>query len=200
MATPIVSGAAAWVWTARPDLDNTQLFEIMRRSATDVPPTGRDDASGYGLLDVPAALAYPAPPRDPLEPNDDLDFVRPGSGFFSGLGPLTTRSSQGATITARLDRFEDPRDVYRIFLPARKAVRVTATSKANVELRVWGPGTVTVADENSGPTLLGRDVRTGVGRKHVLVEPAQTGRWAYVEVTLGGHRGVAAAYSLTVRS
>ena len=33
-STPIVSGAAAWVWTLRPDLDNTQLFEVMRRSAT----------------------------------------------------------------------------------------------------------------------------------------------------------------------
>ena len=85
-STPIVSGSAAWVWTARPQLDNTQLFEVMRRSATDVPPAGHDDASGYGMLDVAAALAYPAPVRDPFEPNDDVDFVQPDSGFFSGLG------------------------------------------------------------------------------------------------------------------
>ena len=25
-SAPLVSGAAAWVWTARPELDNTQLF------------------------------------------------------------------------------------------------------------------------------------------------------------------------------
>jgi Subtilase family len=199
-STPIVSGAAAWVWTVRPDLDNTQLFEIMRRSATDIPPAGHDDASGYGLLNVPAALAYPTPPRDPLEPNDDIDYVQPGTGYFNGLDPLTTRTSLGAAVTARLDRYEDPRDVYRVWLPARQAVRVTATSKANVELRVWGPDTVTVADLSSGPTLLGKDARLQVGRKQVLVRPASLGRWAYVEVTLGGRRGLVAAYSLTIRN
>ena len=96
-STPIVSGAAAWVWTLPPELDNTQLFEVMRRSAADIgPPAGRDDGSGYGLLDVAAALTYPAPLRDPLEPNDDVDFVEPDGGFFSGLGPLTTEARQGA--------------------------------------------------------------------------------------------------------
>ena len=59
-AAPLVSGAAAWVWTVRPELDVSQLFEVMRRSATDIDAPGRDDASGYGLLNVPAALAYPA--------------------------------------------------------------------------------------------------------------------------------------------
>ncbi len=76
-AAPLVSGASAWVWTARPTLDATQLFEIMRRSAVDIGPAGRDDAAGYGLLNVPAALAYPAPVLDPFEPNDDIDFVDP---------------------------------------------------------------------------------------------------------------------------
>jgi subtilisin family serine protease len=28
-SAPLVSGAAAWVWTTRPELDNTQLFEVM---------------------------------------------------------------------------------------------------------------------------------------------------------------------------
>jgi subtilisin family serine protease len=196
-STPIVSGAAAWVWTARPQLDNTQLFEVLRRSATDIPPAGHDEGSGYGLLDVAGALAYPAPVRDPLEPNDDVDFVSPGSGFFTGLGPLTTRGRPAATLTARLDRLEDPRDVYRIWLPAHKAVRVTAASKANVALRVFGPGTITVTDE-SGPSLLGKDVRARVGRKQVTVDAAPSGRWAYVDVSLGGRRGLEATYSLSV--
>ena len=34
-ASPLVSGASAWVWTVRPDLDASQLFEVMRRSSTD---------------------------------------------------------------------------------------------------------------------------------------------------------------------
>src|SRR5438270_101325 len=69
-ASPLVAGAAAWVWTARPTLDNTQLFELMRRSATDIGAHGFDNATGWGLLNIPAALAFPAPRRDPQEPND----------------------------------------------------------------------------------------------------------------------------------
>ena len=196
-SAPIVSGAAAWVWTVRPQLDNTQLFEVMRRSATDVAAAGRDDASGYGLLNVAAALAYPAPIRDPLEPNDDVDFVQPDAGFFSGLGPLTTRARQGATLKARLDRLEDPGDVYRVWLPAHRTVHVTGMSNANVALRVWGPGTITV-DEAQGADLLGKDLRARAGRKQIVVRAAPTGRWGYVEVTLGGHRGLVASYSLSV--
>ena len=84
-SAPLVSGASAWVWTARPELDASQLFEVMRRSAVDIGSPGRDDASGFGLLNVPAALAYPAPVRDPFEPNDDIEFVAPA-------GSSTTRS------------------------------------------------------------------------------------------------------------
>ena len=196
-STPIVSGAAAWIWTLRPQLDNTQLFEVMRRSATDIPPAGRDDAAGYGLLDVAAALAYPAPISDPLEPNDDIDFVRPDGNFFSGLGPLTTLGGSGTSLRARLDRIEDPRDVYRVWLPARRTVRVTATSKANVALRVWGADTSTVT-EAAGADLLGKDLRARAGGKRVVVGPSPTGRWGYVEVTLGGRRGLLASYALSV--
>jgi hypothetical protein len=196
-STPIVSGAAAWIWTERPQLDNTQLFELLRRSATDIGPPGHDAGSGYGLLDVAAALAYPAPTRDPLEPNDNIDFVQPEGGSFTGLGPLTSRARSGATLTARLDRFEDPRDVYRVWLRAGRAARVTVNSKANVVLRVWGPGTLSV-DQSETSNLLAKDGRARVGRKQVAVKAAKSGRWAYVEVTLGGRRGLAAGYSLSV--
>jgi subtilisin family serine protease len=118
-ATPLVAGAAAWVWTVRPQLDNTQLFEVLRRSAQDVGPPGHDDASGYGLLDVNAALAYPAPVADPLEPNDDIAPVDTAGTLAATPAALTTPQRPRATLQARLDRFEDPRDVYRIWLPAR---------------------------------------------------------------------------------
>jgi hypothetical protein len=196
-STPIVSGAAAWVWTVRPQLDNTQLFEILRRSATDVGPPGHDESSGYGLLNVAAALAYPAPPRDPLEPNDDVEFVQPQGASFTGLGPLTSRARSGATLTARLDRYEDPRDVYRVWIPAGRTARVTAISKANVALRVWAARTLTV-DQSETEDLLGKDARARAGRKQVVVKAAKTGRWAYVDVSLGGRRGLVAGYSLSV--
>ena len=116
-ASPIVAGAAAWTWTVRPALDASQLFEIMRRSAADIGATGRDDASGYGLLDVPAALAASAPVRDPLEPNDDIDYVKPGATFDNGIPALTTSRRPSTRLRGRLSAFEDPRDVYRVFVP-----------------------------------------------------------------------------------
>ncbi len=35
-AAPIVAGALAWIWTARPELDKTQVVELLRRSARDI--------------------------------------------------------------------------------------------------------------------------------------------------------------------
>jgi len=193
-STPIVSGAAAWVWTARPELDNTQLFEVMRRSATDIGAPGRDDASGYGLLNVAAALDYAAPLRDPREPNDDVSEL--SSSTYPST-PLTSTTQRTASLRARLDRIEDPRDVYRVWLPARKTVRVTATSTANVSLRVWGPATISVTTAGAGG-LIGKDVRARAGQKQVLLKGGAAGRWSYVEVALGGRTGLAATYSLAV--
>ena len=62
-SAPIVSAATAWVWTARPKLDNTEVFDLMRWSARDIWKSGFDPDTGFGLLDLPAALAA-TPPAD----------------------------------------------------------------------------------------------------------------------------------------
>src|SRR6185437_2839015 len=71
-ASPMVAAAAAWLWTVRPTLDASQVAEILRRSARDIGTPGYDVASGYGILDLTAALAAPTPLADPGEPNDDF--------------------------------------------------------------------------------------------------------------------------------
>ena len=80
-AAPLVSGAAAWVWTARPTLDVTQLFEVMRASAQDVSSPGYDSFSGFGRLDIPAALTVAAPRARPAgaERGRHVREVRTGS-------------------------------------------------------------------------------------------------------------------------
>lgn len=131
-STPLVAGAAAWIWTTRPELDAGQVAEILRRSARDIDAPGRDASSGFGLLDVRAALAQPAPIRDPLEPNDGLD---PAS---TGVPSLTTRTRPETRVAARVDAYEDPRDVYRVWLPVRRTVVVTATAQpGDVDLALW---------------------------------------------------------------
>jgi subtilisin family serine protease len=100
-STPIVAGAAAWVWTRRPELDNTQLFEVMRRSATDIAEPGFDEGSGYGLLNIPNALSFRAPARDPQEPNDSPDEIEPNGLFTAGTTPLTRPGGTSGSIAMR---------------------------------------------------------------------------------------------------
>src|SRR5439155_1899096 len=99
-SAPMVSAASAWVWTIRPQLDNTQLFDLMRYSAHDIDAPGFDRATGFGLLTIPSALALAAPARDPLEPNDDIDQVSTAGIFDGGQPALTTSPRRKTTPTA----------------------------------------------------------------------------------------------------
>ena len=135
-AAPLVAGAAAWVWTVRPELDNTQLFEIMRRSATDIGAPGFDNASGYGLLNVPSALNFPAPSRDPQEPNEKPRQIEPHGLFPNGTPPLTVPGRTSRSISARVDRSEDPIDLYRAWAPAGLVLRARVSGAVTVRLLV----------------------------------------------------------------
>jgi subtilisin family serine protease len=182
-AAPLVSGASAWVWTVRPELDASQLLEVMRRSATDIGVPGRDDASGFGLLNVPAALAYPAPVRDPFEPNDDIAFVRPGGLYDNSIPPLTTKAKRTSTVQARLDRVEDPRDVYRVWLPKNGRVTATLTTDANIDLSLWRLGTVSVIERIVGKDRLARATTPETSERLTFANKG-AGRFAFLAVVV----------------
>ena len=57
MAAAYVSGAAALLFAAQPTLTAGQARDILLQSATDVGTPGRDDQTGFGLLNLPAAFA-----------------------------------------------------------------------------------------------------------------------------------------------
>jgi Subtilase family len=133
-SAPLVAGAAAWVWTVRPELDNTQLFQIMRRSAVDVGQRGFDDGSGYGLLSIPNALAYRTPLPDPQEPNEVPAEIEPHGLFAAGNEPLTRPGHLNASLAAHLDRGEDPVDLYRVWSPGRHVLRVRAAGAVKLRL------------------------------------------------------------------
>jgi subtilisin family serine protease len=58
MATPHVSGVAALLWSANPDLTNVQIREAMDATAMDLGDPGRDVHYGYGLVQAYDALDY----------------------------------------------------------------------------------------------------------------------------------------------
>jgi subtilisin family serine protease len=197
-AAPLVTGAAAWVWSVRPDLDASQLFEVMRRSAQDIESPGRDDSSGFGLLDVPAALAYPSPVRDPLEPNDDVDYVRPGGLYSTSIAPLTTKSRHRTTVRARITASDDPRDVYRVWLPARGTLTASATADTDVDLSLWKLGTTSVTEPYTGIDRLALAATAGKSEQLVYRNDGP-GRFAYLAVTFS--RGTRdAVYTMSVSS
>ncbi|HEV2712287.1 MAG TPA: S8 family serine peptidase, partial [Gaiellaceae bacterium] len=171
-AAPIVSAAAAWVWTARHTLEKTQIFELMRASARDISPKGRDNRTGLGLLDIPSALARPAPAIDPLEPNDDIDHVKARGIFRIAARPVTAPGRRRASYRARLDMHEDPHDVYRVWIPGRSRVAARIRPNANVNAALWAPGARSVFEHRNERRrdLLAAGARPGARTETIRVE------------------------------
>ena len=194
-SAPIVSGAAALVWTERTNLDNTQLFDVLRFSAHDVAPPGYDPDTGYGMLDIPNALTFAAPNPDSPEPNDDVRLVEPGGLFASGLPPLTTKTSHTGFARGSVDAMEDPADVYRIWVPGHDRVSLRA-SNSLVRLRLWRPATRTI-EETSGAAT--RD-RAALGTKSITaVNTSARGGYWYADVRFA-HAVGHTRYELTVKT
>jgi subtilase family protein len=199
-SAPLVAGATAWVWTARPELDNTQIFELMRRSARDVWDSGYDEDTGFGVLDIPRALATLPLPPDPQEPNDDIDQVKPGGLFGQAARPLNSSSRPTASLRARVDASEDPDDIYRIYLPPGRSVTVFVTGDRDIDLDLWGLQTRTVFEKGSA---LKRDLLAASerpGKRQELIRYANRGRRGitlYVDVFLG-KKVRSAHYALSV--
>jgi Subtilase family len=186
-SSPLVAGAAAWVWTARPTLDNTQLFELMRTSARDIAPPGRDADTGYGLLDIPAALTSPAPAPDPQEPNDDIDHVRAGGLFRQATPALVGPGRPRLTLSGRLDATEDPEDVYRVWVPGRRTLVATLRPNGDAQLAAWGPKTRSVFERGAAlkRDLVGASLKRGTGREVVRIQnKAKQGAFQYLDVFL----------------
>ncbi|MGL6278632.1 MAG: S8 family serine peptidase, partial [Gaiella sp.] len=196
-AAPLVAGAAAWIWTARPALDAGQVAEILRRSARDIGAAGRDQSSGFGMLDVGAALALPTPTRDPGEPNDDMDNVDPnGDRNYVPRASITSPAKTGTAFAARVDRWEDPRDIYRLWLPAGKRLTVTATG-GDVDLALFRAGVTAVVGPSAADYRLAQ-ARTRSTTERLAYVNGARGRWAYL--TVAPNRAVTdAAYRLVVR-
>jgi subtilisin family serine protease len=192
-ASPLVAGAAAWVWTVRPTLDMSQLFDVMRASAQDVFSPGYDAFSGFGRLDIPGALAVAPPPRDPLEPNEDITYVKPKGLLRRAAKPLTAAGHKSGSVAARVDFGDDPRDVYRVWIPGRRAASIALQpSGGDVDLAAWGPRTRSVFESGSARKrdFRGQSQRTGTKRERLRVKnTAKKGAYFYVEASLGAGSG-----------
>jgi hypothetical protein len=183
----MVAAAAAWVWTVRPSLDASQVFDIMRESAQDVWTPGFDQFSGFGRLDIPAALAAVPPPRDPQEPNEDVSYVKPGGILHHASAPLTSAGNKSGSISAWLDRGDDTRDVYRFWVPGGKAASIALQpGDGNVDLALWGPKTTSVLEGGQARKgdVRGHSERSGLKRERLRVRNTnRKGAYFYAEAS-----------------
>jgi subtilisin family serine protease len=194
-AAPQVSAAAAVLLAVRPKLRPEQVTALLTQSAQDVnPATGcricpfrRDALSGWGRLDVNAALrglSGELPPRDRYEPNDDG-----GKDAASLWGPFKR-------IEATLDFWDDQSDVYAIRLRRGQWVYASVRGPAGTDtnLILWQPGVRHVDDFGSLHLVAKQSARPGP-HEYLQYRAAKTGTY-YVQVKLGS-RG-AGRYKLVI--
>jgi serine protease len=181
-ASPQVAAAAAILLGTMPALRPDQVSTILKLSASDATPAngctdcqpGPDALSGFGRLDVGAALdalTGPAPAPDRLEPNDDA-----GSESAIVAAPRA--------FTATLDSWDDPNDVYRVYLERgqRLAVVVHSSSKLDPSLVAWKPGLTSLSTATSDLRVR-RSIHPPGAPEHVRFRAGRSG-WYYVQVKL----------------
>jgi len=203
-SAPMVSGAVAWVRAARPDLSPDQVAQVVRLSARDLGRKGFDNNTGFGLLDVGAALTKTPPPRDPLEPNDDMVWVDGRS--FDKAAPAVFTGRGTARLVGLVDVYEDPADVYRVRVRRRSKVRVSAKPLfGDPILAAFSSGTKSLAKctrrRCKASPRLATSRRKGSRTERITLRN-RTGRTRTFYVALGpqsGARSLDAGYRLTIR-
>ena len=188
-AAPQASGAAALLLSVNPALAPDQVSSLLTRNAVDTNPTtgcrecpfGRDHLSGWGRLDITAAIAQALsgklPPADRLEANDD-----------AGVQAHTLYGPRGGRVDATIDFWDDQSDVYRVFLRNGQRLYAALSGRAGAKLSLWRPGTTTV----EGLSLRVQRQRImqsrtrGAQERLAFRAPRKRGRgWYYVQVKLG---------------
>ncbi len=196
-AAPQVSAAAATLLGMDPELRPEQVTALLEHSASDVNastgcprcPDGRDKFTGWGRLDIFAALDMldrgTKLPIDRYESNDD-------AGAWSH--ELWGRKR---TFSATLDYWDDHVDVYRVRLlkGERLFARLTLAKRTDVSLLLWKPGTQSVESLRS-PQSLRAAQSSRVGLQERLGYRAPKAGWYYLEAQLSAPG--ASAYTLSV--
>ncbi|MDX6511927.1 MAG: hypothetical protein QOE36_1431 [Gaiellaceae bacterium] len=183
-AAPLVSAAAALMFASNPALTADQAAALLEHTVDDVAPISgcrrcpplRDALSGWGRLNVAAALAAefegPWPARDRSEPNDDAGTLAPK--VYAATG----------SIAATIDYWDDPTDVYRVYL--RRGQRLTATVEGptgvGTAVSLWKPSTRTVFGASAGRKFrVAQAVKRGTIAR--AVHQAKSAGWYYVQVS-----------------
>jgi len=194
-SSPITAGAAAWIAAARPDLKVGQIADLLKKGAKDIAPKGYDRNTGFGLINIPASLALPAPTLDPQEPNDSIALV--DGTALGAKAPLSWSGGAAVSLVAKIDQLKDPLDIYRIQIPARSAAKISLTPQfGGADLAVYTSG----AKSARGPRYrVAYSAKGGSSVDRVTVKNASTSAKSfYVVVSDKDAKLLNAQYTLRV--
>ena len=104
MATPHVAGVAGLVWSYHPNCSAPQIRNALNLTATDIDVAGRDNRTGYGLVNADAAKRFLDAGCNGPDDNDDNDEA---NALVKGAakGPLS-----GANKSSQFFVFDVPAD------------------------------------------------------------------------------------------
>jgi stage II sporulation protein D len=184
-STAQVTAAAAVLLAVNPKLTPDQVGAIIERSTADAKATtgcgpcavGRDSRSGWGTLDVTAALealAEPLPAADRYESNDD-----------AGTRAATIYGRERA-VKATLDFWDDQADVYRVNVAKGERLKAFLRGQADTQtnLILWRPGTQHVEGLSTNVQRMRLTQSTREGANEALSYRAAAGGWYYVQVKM----------------
>lgn len=193
-AAPQVSAAAAVLRALRPGLRPEQVTAILQRTAVDQTPAtgctacaiGRDSLTGWGRLDVAAAIAALSQPpaRDRFEANDDVRLAQ------------RVRGSE-RRLFATLDYWDDQDDVYAIDLEQGQGAYLglaAPAAQADLSLALWLPGTPSIEGVGSVRFRAVASARPGP-RQYLSFRAPRSGLY-YVQVRISSPGSV--RYRLTL--
>ena len=128
-SAPAVAGAAALVWASRPELNAQQVYDVMRTGAVkDLYANGRDDDSGFGMLDVATGISSPAPIKQTTELDDDVFWVKQDPKRH----PTYLKKTRSAKIRSAVSVGKDPQDVFPVYVKRGQTLTVTGEAKGGV--------------------------------------------------------------------
>lgn len=123
MATPIVAGVAALVWSANPSFTNTQIEEQLFNTADDLGPQGKDIYYGYGRINASKAVAIVSAVNQKewsLSVNEISDSDTLVTGTLSDIvpnGKITIYTEEKILATSKIEN----QDKFTIEIPKQLA-------------------------------------------------------------------------------
>jgi len=199
-AAPQVAAAAGLLLGLQPTLRPDQVAYLLTRTAADATKAngcrdcavGRDALTGWGRLDITAALMQTTyskiqlPPPDRYETNDD-----------AGARAHRFWGQASRTIDATLDYWDDQADVYSVMLRRGQKLQAMLSGPvaSRAKLILWKPGTKEIDTGLKVPTTRARaSVRVG-NLEQLGTYTAATSGWYFLEVKIQAPGG--GPYTLT---